>query len=61
MEKYRDLAEECARQAEFAKDTDAKIEWLKLAESWQVLAENAEKTTTLAENFSLKKQLPHAQ
>jgi hypothetical protein len=57
MEKYRDLAEECARQAEFAKDTDAKMEWLKLAKSWLALAENAEKTSTLAGNFSLEKQI----
>lgn len=43
-EEYRARAEECARQAESAKDTDAKLEWLKLAKSWQVLAENAERT-----------------
>jgi hypothetical protein len=43
-EKYRARAEECARQAESAKDANAKMEWLKLAKSWQVLAENTEKT-----------------
>jgi hypothetical protein len=43
-EEYWARAEECARQAESAKDTNVKMEWLKLAKSWQVLAQNAEKT-----------------
>jgi hypothetical protein len=43
-EEYRARAEECARRATLAQDTDAKLEWLRLAKSWQVLAENAEKT-----------------
>jgi hypothetical protein len=43
-EEYGARAEECARQADFVKDTNAKMEWLKLAKSWQVLAESAEKT-----------------
>jgi hypothetical protein len=43
-EDYLARAEECTRQAESAKEINAKMEWLKLAKSWQVLAENAEKT-----------------
>ena len=38
-EEYRALAEECARRATLAKDTNTKMEWLKLAKSWKVLAE----------------------
>lgn len=38
-EEYRARAEECARRAAFAKDRNAKMEWLKLAKSWQVLAQ----------------------
>jgi hypothetical protein len=37
-EEYRARAEECARQAESAKDANVKLELLKLAKSWQALA-----------------------
>jgi hypothetical protein len=37
-EEYWARAEECARQAESAKDANVKLELLKLAKSWQVLA-----------------------
>ena len=42
-DQYRVIAEECTRRAELNADTDVKTEWEKLAKSWQVLAENAEK------------------
>jgi hypothetical protein len=43
-DQYRAVAEECARRAEFTEDENTRIEWLKLAKSWQVLADNAAKT-----------------
>jgi hypothetical protein len=43
-DQYRAVAEECARRAEFTDDESARIEWLKLAKSWQTLADNAART-----------------
>jgi hypothetical protein len=40
---YRARAEECSRRAKRAKGKTAKADWLQLAKSWQVLAENVEK------------------
>jgi hypothetical protein len=43
-DQYRAVAEECARRAEVTDDENTRIEWLKLAKSWQVLADNAART-----------------
>jgi hypothetical protein len=43
-DQYRAVAEECARRAEFTDDESTRIEWLKLAKSWQTLADNAVRT-----------------
>ena len=43
-EEYRARAEECYRLAEATSDAQAKDAWLKLAKSWQALADSAEKT-----------------
>jgi hypothetical protein len=43
-DQYRAVAEECARRAEFTDDENTRIEWLKLAKSWQTLADNAART-----------------
>jgi hypothetical protein len=40
-DQYRAVAEECARRAEFSEDENTRTEWLQLAKSWQVLADNA--------------------
>ena len=51
-DQYRAVAEECARRAEFTDDETTRIEWLKLAKSWQVLADNAARTYEIAPQVS---------
>jgi hypothetical protein len=42
-DQYRARALECAEHAAATRDAIAKSEWVKLANSWQVLAERTEK------------------
>ena len=45
---YRARALECAEHAAATRDATAKSEWVKLANSWQALAERAEKPREIA-------------
>lgn len=47
-EEYRAWADECKQKAAFTVDPGAQSEWLKLAKSWQALADG-----TAREAFSL--------
>ena len=51
-DQYRAVAEECARRAEFTDDENTRIEWLKLAKSWQTLADNTARTYQLIQPAS---------
>lgn len=43
-DEYRARAEECSQRAMIARDEALKFEWLRLAKSWETLAERTEKT-----------------
>ncbi len=45
---YRRKAKECRRQAEATDDVLLKMHWLELADTWQGLADSAERVYTLA-------------
>jgi hypothetical protein len=43
-DEYLARAEECNQRAMNARDDTLKLEWLRLAKSWEILAEGAKKT-----------------
>jgi hypothetical protein len=47
-DQYRARAEECRQLALVARDETLKLEWVRLAKSWETLAEGAEKTYKFA-------------
>jgi hypothetical protein len=48
-DEYRARAEECNQRAAITQDPATKTEWVKLARSWQALAERTGKTLEIAQ------------
>jgi hypothetical protein len=55
-DKYRQKAEECRQDAHKATDHDTKAGWLKLADKWQRMAQEADPPTQLAQQLAAKEK-----
>jgi hypothetical protein len=55
-DKYREKAEECRQEAGKATDHDTKADWLKLANKWQRMAQEAYPGPQLAEQPAAKEK-----
>jgi hypothetical protein len=55
-DKYRQKAEECRQQAHKGTDHDTKAGWLKLADKWQRMAQEADPPAQLAQQPAAKEK-----